>query len=371
VTLWNVKAHKPRGDPLKATRYITLIAYSPGGRQVAVAGVDGSFGPDRVKVWRTADLRARPRVFGAETSIRDARFTADGSTLLATDLLGDVEAWGMRGPARQHAAHGSAFAAGRDGPALLLAKDRDGMRIVDAGSGRPLGPRLPLTDQYFAAAGPGGHTVAQGSLRTLTLWNVRGSKVVEETLPADQGRFATPVFSPDGTRLATVGADGTVKLWLARDPNPLGRELAPAPRGLPDVTSVALGPRGTAAGGGGSSVTIWAGDAAKRHEATGGAAILAFSPNGRLLATGGGNGGLTFWDPTRQRRVASLPGPHRDIIGSLQFSADGDRLTSRSADGVVAVWDTSGPKPTLHSHTKAKTARPPGCPGDDPSGKYA
>jgi WD40 repeat protein len=94
-----------------------------------------------------------------------------------------------------------------------------------------------------------------GGTSEIALWNVRGRKVVAETLPAGQGEYITPVFGGDGTRLAMVGADGTVKLWRARDRNPLAEGLAP--RGTAYTTAVALGPHGTAAVGDSSSLTIW------------------------------------------------------------------------------------------------------------------
>jgi WD40 repeat protein len=51
-------------------------------------------------------------------------------------------------------------------------------------------------------------------------------------------------------------------------------------------------------------------------------------------------------------------------VWHLAFSADGQKLTSRSADGLVQVWDTSRRPPLLESRTK--TTPPPTCPPKEP-----
>jgi WD40 repeat protein len=67
---------------------------------------------------------------------------------------------------------------------------------------------------------------------------------------------------------------------------------------------------------------------------------VAFSPDGRRLASAGSDRIVRLWDMTTGQEVLSLRG-HEDIIGRLLFSPDGQRLASASQDGMVRVWDAS------------------------------
>ena len=68
----------------------------------------------------------------------------------------------------------------------------------------------------------------------------------------------------------------------------------------------------------------------------------AFSPDGRVLATAGGGGGI-LWnvaDPARPAKIVDLPGPGG--VGAVQFSPDG-RILASSYGGTVALWDIADP----------------------------
>lgn len=76
---------------------------------------------------------------------------------------------------------------------------------------------------------------------------------------------------------------------------------------------------------------------------------IAFSPDDRLLAMGGRNGAVTLWDPATGQRRAVLAG-HTSGVFSLAFSADGRFLASGSGDArrlarpedcSIKVWDVA------------------------------
>jgi WD40 repeat protein len=70
----------------------------------------------------------------------------------------------------------------------------------------------------------------------------------------------------------------------------------------------------------------------------GGVRCLAFSPNDKLVASGGGDETVRVWDVVRGQLAFVLTG-HRDNVQALGFSKDGKRLASVSADGGARVWD--------------------------------
>ncbi len=64
---------------------------------------------------------------------------------------------------------------------------------------------------------------------------------------------------------------------------------------------------------------------------------LAFSADGRWLASGHANGDVLLWDVNAQRALATLEGA-QGAINSLAFSPDGARLYGAGQDSVIHVW---------------------------------
>ena len=65
---------------------------------------------------------------------------------------------------------------------------------------------------------------------------------------------------------------------------------------------------------------------------------VAFSPDGRRLATGSAGGMTKLWDAHSGRELRDFPG-HTDRVRLVAFSPDGQRLATASFDGSTKVWD--------------------------------
>lgn len=65
---------------------------------------------------------------------------------------------------------------------------------------------------------------------------------------------------------------------------------------------------------------------------------VAFSPNGKLLATGDRKALIKLWDATAGNLLATFSG-HQERIWKVVFSPDGKRLASASWDDTVKIWD--------------------------------
>jgi WD40 repeat protein len=68
---------------------------------------------------------------------------------------------------------------------------------------------------------------------------------------------------------------------------------------------------------------------------------IAFSPDGKLLASGGDDGTVRLWDVGTGKEVRKYAG-HEDAVRAIAFSADGTRLASASADTTVLIWEVAG-----------------------------
>ena len=131
-------------------------------------------------------------------------------------------------------------------------------------------------------------------------------------------------FSPDSSRLLTVGLDGKAQLWDIGSRSIIMTLRTPEP----DVV------------------------------------CAKFSPDGRSLATGHRNGTVTLWNPDSGAMQGTLPksGPrdfsengdgHIASVTALDFSSDGKQLVTGSEDTTVRIWDLDKQKElkTLEEHT--------------------
>src|SRR5437764_10337086 len=72
----------------------------------------------------------------------------------------------------------------------------------------------------------------------------------------------------------------------------------------------------------------------------GGISGLAFSPDGKLLATGGGDKIVCLWDVTTGKEVRRLGGL-QGFVRKLVFSPNGKLLASAGDDQGVILWDVA------------------------------
>lgn len=76
--------------------------------------------------------------------------------------------------------------------------------------------------------------------------------------------------------------------------------------------------------------------AMKAH--TGAVSALAFSPDGKLLASGGQDKTIRVWAAANGKQLLTIKG-HAAAVESLSYSEDGRQLTSRDANQKTHVWD--------------------------------
>ncbi len=190
----------------------------------------------------------------------------------------------------------------------------------------------------FAISPGGRHLAIGGFYGQIALWALRAGgpphRLAALSAHGPGSAITHLAFSGDGEELVSSGTDGTVRVWsvapaatLAID-NPHGEiiERFAAPNGA----AVTL--RST-----GSSRDALNPDA------------IAFSPDGRLIATGGGGrgGDVYIWEAATGAHRATLKGT-KEWIHSVEFSADGATLLTAGEDGRIVLWDVETWQSTAH-----------------------
>ncbi len=369
VKVWDVGAARERAS-LAPGRSILSLALTADGRALA-CGREGGI----VTLWDVPAGRERHTWKAHDVSVVTLAFSPDGKTLATGSAWKDFRTrlWDLTTdpprarPAGEKWVGGLSGAFSPDGKTLALAS-HGFVKLLDATTGkeRPASYRGPATINCVAFA-PDGKTLAFGAFdRTVRVWDLANEQVWTR---AHQGPVRCVAFSPDGKTVVSGSDDGTLALW-----DPAARPGDPPLAGhTSGVAGLAYTPDGSLLiSAGGDRVRV--GPEGGERPALGGPAdrtrspitCLAVAADGRTLATGDQRGGIKVWDVTTRRARAGLETPA--YLHAVALAPDGKALASAGDPGAVVLWDLATRRPRWTA--REKDPGPVGAVAFSPDGRH-
>jgi WD40 repeat protein len=217
----------------------------------------------------------------------------------------------------------------------------------------PCGRRL-ITALAFS---PNKQQLAAFTFEGVRVWDI-SSKELRYDLPVapsqgDLYSHGAVKFSPDGSLLAVGDGDGSVRLVNMASGMVSASFKASTVNG---VFALAFSPNGCVLVAGAAYydplVTVWdvpnGTNVCVLQGHKGFIGSLAFSADGKTLASASGDATIKLWNTTTWKEEETLLG-HADEVWSVSFSIDGKKLVSSGRDGAVHIWSVSKQRPSHES----------------------
>jgi WD40 repeat protein len=333
VEVWDIVAHTKVHALRGHSRWVYAVAFSPDGKWLATGGFDRT-----IKLRDAATGEERLTIFGNGGAVLDFAFSPDSRSLASTGGDRSVRLWEIPTGREICVFHGhtdavQAVAFAPDGRELASGGLEGTTKVWDLRMSLPLvvpvGPtfwfrrdgrrfifiyKAPVRGQVITKGWDPGTGEQDPRLTGLDRTSI-GDEYIEYPIPSNPGVPPPSATSPDGRLHARVLSSFSVFEFGSRSKSYTTSTVEVRDLKTGRVLYTLIG-----------------------HTAD--VVFIAFSPDGRRVATASYDRTAKLWDTATGREVFTLRGHAGEVFG-LAFSPDGHRIVSMSFDGTARVWDAS------------------------------
>ncbi|MBN1450578.1 MAG: helix-turn-helix domain-containing protein [Anaerolineales bacterium] len=339
------------------------ITYSPDGKLLVACD------SNLIKIYDPTNGDIIQALTGLQSEATAVAFSRDGAYIAAGSLDGTVILWNtatgkVLSKSKHHTGALEGVTFSPDGKWLITASDDATIKVWNTATGDIVHSYSEFTGLVDSITfNPAGTQLMFGTADGLHIWQIDVD--IDQDTPAfmDQEILLIPnsaggKFSPDGSLLATPSGNASSRNAITLMDATTGRELLVLSGHTGWVMGLAFSPDGkwlasTSLDG---TVKIWS--LAPGNETiavlgprTSYGTRIAYNPNGMEFATNGGDGTATFWNAETGEPRLTLSGHDLKVL-SVAFNSDGRRFATGSLDGSTIIWDTTNGEKlfTLASH---------------------
>ena len=350
VRIWEIATGKFVKALVAHDSYVFGLAWSPDGQTLASGGAWDA----TARLWHVKSGQLL-RTIRHKAYVSRVAWSQDGLTLVvAGGSSGDIGFWDvLKNEVRGELSQGqpvSHVCWSKDGLSVAVACSQQAAQVMN-GSLLKLRNQVGEVGQNFSCLSfsPDSTRLATIGTTGTEVWELEGKSIHKL-----EGPGSVVAWSPNGQLIASALSNGVVQLWKAEtgekhaDFRASASMLAWSPE-----SSVLLAASGTHV----TAYDVAAGKVQYTKELGGVSPQILWSQSAKMVATRDGTNSVSLWDVSQGKLQRKLDG-HSGGITSVAFSPNGRVVATGSADKTTKVWEVSTGKvvQTLSGHEGTVTA---------------